>query len=88
MEEKENKSRKEAESDIQSLIEQLYAPYSDDNADESWYRGDEVSEHEDWEIESKLDKAVDTSFRYVGEAAVNGGDGGEHVLHQLSWLSS
>lgn len=87
MEEQKNKSRKEAESDIQSLIEQLYAPYSDDNADEPWYRGDEVSEHEDWEIESKLDKAVDASFRYVGDAqGVISGGGIGWAVRESYWV--
>lgn len=53
---------------IHALIRKLYAPYFEDNYDEPWYRGEEPSDDEAWEIEEALSKAVGETFTYVGSA--------------------
>ena len=66
-EEKKTASEREKER-IEALIDKLYAPYFEDNYDEPWYRGEEPTEEEDWEIREALSKAVNEKFTYVGSA--------------------
>ena len=53
---------------IHALIDKLYAPYFEDNYDEPWYRGEEPTDDEEWEIRETLSRAVDEKFIYVGSA--------------------
>ena len=65
----ENKTAPEREEErIHALIRKLYAPYVEDNFDEPWYRGEEPSDDEAWEIEEALSQAVGETFTYVGSA--------------------
>jgi len=68
MKEEKKTALEQEEERIEALLDKLYAPYFEDNYDEPWYRGEEPTEEEGWEIEEALSKAVGEKFNYVGSA--------------------
>lgn len=68
MKEEKKTAPEREEERIVALIDKLYAPYCEDNYDEPWYRDEEPTEDEAWEIEEALSKAVAENFTYVGRA--------------------
>ena len=68
MSEKSLSNLEKEEARIEKLIEELYAPYFEDNYDEPWYRGEEPTEEEEEEIEDKLHDAVGERFECIGSA--------------------